>query len=168
MLTSGNSEVVLVTRRGMSIRFCEEELRDQGRDTIGVRGIRLDKEDAVVDITIVRPNATLLVAGENGIGKRTPFQDYRLQSRGGRGVITMKTGDKTGYVVGALAVNDRDELMLITTGGQLVRTHILGIREAGRNTIGVKLINLQVGEKLQAIAPVVSRTTDNDQAPEEV
>jgi len=168
VLTSGNSEVVLVTRRGMSIRFCEEELRDQGRDTIGVRGIRLDKEDAVVDITIVRPNATLLVAGENGIGKRTPFQDYRLQSRGGRGVITMKTGDKTGYVVGALAVNDRDELMLITTGGQLVRTHILGIREAGRNTIGVKLINLQVGEKLQAIAPVVSRTTDNDQAPEEV
>jgi DNA gyrase subunit A len=168
VLTSGNSEVVLVTRKGMSIRFHEEELRDQGRDTVGVLGIRLEEEDAVVGITIVRPNATLLVAGENGIGKRTPFHDYRLQSRGGKGVITMKTGDKTGYVVGALAVSDRDELMLITTGGQLVRTHILGIREAGRNTIGVKLINLQAKEKLQAIAPVVSQTTDKGPAPGEV
>ncbi|ALJ56582.1 DNA gyrase subunit A [Candidatus Xiphinematobacter sp. Idaho Grape] len=168
VLTTGDSEVILVTRRGMSIRFHEEELRDQGRDTVGVLGIRLEEGDAVVGVAIVRPSATLLVAGENGIGKRTPFRDYRLQSRGGKGVITMKTGDKTGYVVGALAVNDRDELMLITTGGQLVRTHILGIREAGRNTIGVKLINLQAKEKLQAIAPVVSQTTDEGPAPGEV
>ncbi|QQY08796.1 MAG: DNA gyrase subunit A [Candidatus Xiphinematobacter sp.] len=168
VLTSGDSEVVLVTRKGMSIRFHEEELRDQGRDTVGVLGIRLEKEDAVVGITIVRPNATLLVAGEHGIGKRTPFHVYRLQSRGGKGVITMKTGGKTGYVVGALAVGDQDELMLITTGGQLVRTHILGIREAGRNTIGVKLINLQAGEKLQAIAPVVSQTTGEGSASERV
>ena len=87
-------------------------------------------------------DATLLVAGENGIGKRTAFDEYRVQSRGGKGIITMKTGDKTGGVVGALTVREHDEIMLITTGGKMVRTRVAEIREAGRNTQGVKLINL--------------------------
>jgi DNA gyrase subunit A len=98
----------------------------------------------------------LLVAGENGIGKRTSFDEYRLQSRGGKGIITMKTNDKTGNVVGSLTVHDIDEIMLITVGGQMVRTKVNDIREAGRNTQGVKLINLTEGDKLQAIAPVIS------------
>jgi DNA gyrase subunit A len=98
-----------------------------------------------------------LVAGANGIGKRTDFAEYRLQSRGGKGIITMKTGDRTGEVIGALSVHEADEVMLITTGGQMVRLRVGEIRETGRNTMGVKLINLIEGEKLQDIAPVVSQ-----------
>ena len=162
VLTSGHDQVVLVTRHGMSIRFAEDELRAQGRATVGVWGIRPDKSDEVIGISLVREDATLLVAGENGIGKRTPFDEYRTQGRGGKGIITMKTGDKTGYVVGALTVTDKDELMLITTKGQMVRTRVKEIRMAGRNTMGVKLINLPDGEKLQAIAPVVNEEDDEE------
>ena len=160
IMTDGNNEVVLVTRQGMSIRFSEEELRDQARATVGVWGIRPAKGDYVVSASIVRNDCTLLVAGDNGIGKRTPFEDYRKQTRGGKGVITMKTGEKTGLVVGALSVTSDDELMLITSGGQMVRTRVAEIREAGRNTMGVKLIGLPEGEKLQRIAPVVSQKED--------
>src|SRR5436305_630604 len=156
-LTGGNNELVLITRGGMSLRFHEEQLRDQGRNTVGVWGIRPDKGDHVVAIAVVNRNAMLLVTGENGIGKRTPFDDYRKQSRGGKGIITMKTGEKTGKVVGALTVTENDELMLITTKGQMVRTRIKEIRVVGRNTMGVKLMDLRGAEKLQAIAPVVSQ-----------
>src|SRR5438874_5824994 len=161
-LTGGDNELVLITREGMSLRFHEEQLRDQGRNTVGVWGIRPDKKDRVMAIAIVDPNATLLVAGENGIGKRTPFDDYRKQKRGGKGIITMKTGTKTGDVVGALAVRDTDEMMLNTTKGQMVRTRVKEIRETGRNTMGVKLMDLRKGEKLQAIAPVVSQAEEEE------
>ena len=160
VMTEGHDEIVLVTREGMSIRFSEEELRDQGRNTVGVWGIRPAKGDHIVSASLVRNDATLLVAGDNGIGKLTPFEDYRKQSRGGKGVITMKTGEKTGLVVGALTVTDADEIMLITSGGQMVRTRVAEIRETGRNTMGVKLIGLPEGEKLQRIAPVVSQKED--------
>jgi DNA gyrase subunit A len=140
----------------MSIRFSEEDVRSMGRPAAGVRGITLEKGDAVVALAVVDPKATLLVAGENGIGKRTAFDEYRRQSRGGKGIITMKTTEKTGGVVGALTVKDEDEVMLITTAGQMVRTFVKDIREAGRNTQGVKLINLEEKDKLQAIAPVIS------------
>ncbi|PYI74885.1 MAG: DNA gyrase subunit A, partial [Verrucomicrobia bacterium] len=159
-LTSGNDELVLITKYGMSLRFHEEQLRDQGRNTVGVWGIRPEKNDHVVSLAIVNPTEMLLVTGENGIGKRTPFDDYRKQSRGGKGIITMKTGDKTGNVVGALTVTDSDELMLITTKGQMVRTRVKEIRETGRNAMGVKLLTLREGEKLQAIAPVVSQAEE--------
>jgi DNA gyrase subunit A len=165
-LTNGNNELVLITKEGMSLRFHEEQLRDQGRNTVGVWGIRPDKKDHVVAIAIVDPSAMLLVAGENGIGKRTPFDDYRRQSRGGKGIITMKTGEKTGDVVGALTVTDKDELMLITTKGQMVRTRVKEIRVVGRNTMGVKLMDLRNGEKLQAIAPVVSQAEEEAQIAE--
>ncbi len=161
-LTNGNNELVLITKKGMSLRFHEDQLRDQGRNTVGVWGIRPEKNDHVVAIAIVDPDAMLLVAGENGIGKRTPFDDYRRQSRGGKGIITMKTGEKTGDVVGALTVRDTDEIMLITNKGQMVRTRVKEIRETGRNTMGVKLMNLREGEKLQAIAPVVSRAEEEE------
>jgi DNA gyrase subunit A len=152
-------DVVLITKDGMSIRFSEADVRSMGRAAGGVRGINLEKDDALVAATIVVPDAALLVAGANGIGKRTGFDEYRVQSRGGKGIITMKTGDKTGGVVGALTVRDRDEIMLITTGGQMVRIPVGGIREAGRNTMGVKLVNLDAGDKLQAIAPVIGEDT---------
>jgi DNA gyrase subunit A len=164
VLTNGLDEIVLVTKDGQSIRFSEEELRDQGRDTVGVWGIRPSPGDFVIGIALVQSDATLLVAGENGIGKRTPFEDYRSQARGGKGIITMKTGDKTGYVIGALTVRDTDEIMLITNKGKMVRTRVAEIREAGRNTMGVKLINLPESEKLQAIAPVINEEEESEVA----
>jgi DNA gyrase subunit A len=161
-LTNGNNEIVLITKDGMSLRFHEEQLRDQGRNTVGVWGIRPEKSDLVIAIAIVDPESMLLVAGENGIGKRTSFDDYRRQSRGGKGIITMRTGEKTGDVVGALTVREADEIMLITNKGQMVRTRVKEIRETGRNTMGVKLMDLRNGEKLQAIAPVVSQVEEEE------
>jgi DNA gyrase subunit A len=170
-LTSGMDQVVLITHEGMSIRFSEEDVRSMGRPAAGVRGISLEPNDALVALAVVVRDATLLVAGENGIGKRTPFDIqlengtvepvYRLQSRGGKGIITMKANERTGGVVGALTVREPDEIMLITTGGQMVRTFVKDIREAGRNTQGVKLINLQPGDKLQAIAPVITEQQED-------
>ncbi|HMJ67150.1 MAG TPA: DNA gyrase subunit A [Candidatus Binatia bacterium] len=168
-LTTGQNEVVLITREGMSIRFAESDVRSMGRPAAGVRGITLERTDALVAQAVVESNATLLVAGENGIGKRTNFDEYRVQSRGGKGIITMKTNDKTGGVIGALTVKEGDEIMLITASGQLVRTRVNDVRETGRNTQGVKLINLDANDKLQAIAPVISEANEaaaeNDPAP---
>ncbi|GAB4170322.1 MAG: DNA gyrase subunit A [Terrimicrobiaceae bacterium] len=161
-LTNGHDEIVLITHDGQSIRFSEEELRDQGRNTVGVWGIRPEKGDYVVGAALVNKDAMLLVAGENGIGKRTSFEEYRIQSRGGKGIITMKTTEKTGGVAGALTVRDGDEMMLITNKGKMVRTRVSEVRETGRNAQGVKLIDLRDGEVLQAIAPVVA-----DPEPEE-
>jgi len=155
-LTNGNNEILLVTKDGMSIRFHEEDARDMGRSAVGVWGIRPEKGDHVVGVEIVDPKATLLVAGSHGIGKRTPFDEYRKQSRGGKGIITIKATDKVGDVVGALSVIDADEVMLTTAHGQTVRCPCKDIRVAGRNTQGVKLINLERGDKLVALARVIS------------
>jgi DNA gyrase subunit A len=170
-LTSGQDQVVLITHGGMSIRFSEDDVRAMGRPAAGVRGINVETGDVVVALAVVVKDATLLVVGENGIGKRTPFdmtmedgtveQIYRLQSRGGKGIITMKTTEKTGGVVGALPVSESDEIMVITAGGQMVRTFVKDIREAGRNTQGVKVINLAEGDKLKAIAPVISEQQED-------
>jgi len=164
-LTVGHQEIVLITHEGMSIRFSEEEMRDQGRDTVGVWGIRPEPGDYVVAAALVNNEAMLLVAGENGLGKRTKFEEYRLQSRGGKGIITMKTTDRTGGVAGALTVRDPDELMLITNKGKMVRTRVAEIRETGRNAQGVKLIDMRDNEMLQGIAPVVSNE-DEEAEPE--
>ncbi len=154
-VTHGQDEVVLITHNGLSIRFSEQDLRDQGRDTQGVWGIRPAKDDFVVAQATVRESATLCVIGEKGIGKRTPFDDYRIQKRGGKGIITMRTTEKTGKVVDAISVGPDDEIMLITNGGQMVRIKVAEVRETGRNTSGVKLINLKKGELVQDVATVV-------------
>ena len=153
--TSGQDEIVLITHRGLSIRFSEDDLRAQGRDTVGVWGIRPESGDFVVAMALVRPDATLCVVGQNGIGKRTTFDDYRTQNRGGKGIITMKTTERTGGVAGALTVVDSDEMMLITNGGQMVRIKVREVRETGRNTQGVKLINPRGNELVQDIAIVI-------------
>ena len=180
-LTRGNvdesdlgDDVVLITRDGMSIRFSESDVRSMGRSAGGVKGITLEKGDKVVALAVVVPDATLLVAGENGIGKRTDFEEYlvqaesglRRQSRSGKGRVTMKVTEKTGAVVGALTVRDQDEIMLITVGGQMVRIPVQGIREAGRNTQGVKLVNLAPKDKLQAIAQVIGEDKEEAAAEE--
>ena len=152
-LTDGKSEMMLTTRGGMSIRFSEEEIRDRGRGTIGVYGIDLDKDDIVVGVEVVETNATILCISENGYGKRTTFDEYRVQSRGGKGVITMKASDRNGPLVAAHSVHEHDALMIITQKGVMIRMPIDGIRVIGRNTQGVRLINLDEGDK------VVSATT---------
>ena len=161
-LTSGTQEIVLVTSEGMSLRFHEDQLRDQGRATVGVYGIRPEKKDKVVGAAIVDPKATLLVVGDNGVGKRTSFDDYRSQTRGGKGIITMKTTDKTGAVAGAISVKEDDEIMLITNKGQMVRTKVKDIRESGRNTQGVYLVRLEKGDRLHGVARVVE-TDEKDE-----
>ncbi len=163
-LTGGQNEVVLITHEGMSIRFSEEDVRSMGRQAFGVKGITLDQKDEVVAAAIIVPDGTLLVAGANGLGKRTDFGEYRAQTRGGKGIITMKTTDRTGGVVGALTVRDADEIMLITTGGQMVRIAVKDIRETGRNAQGVKLIDLDAGDQLQAIAPVIVEEGEEEAA----
>lgn len=159
-LTSGSDDVVLITKSGLSLRFNEEQSRSQGRATSGVFGIRPRGEDCVIGLALVSDEQKLLVASENGIGKRTSFDDYRQQSRGGKGVITMKCTEKTGQVVGAAAVADDDELMLMTTGGQSIRIRVSDVRETGRNAQGVKLVTLNDEEKLQDIAPVRESTEE--------
>ena len=165
-LTSGSDDVVLITKSGLSLRFNEEQARSQGRATSGVFGIRPRGEDCVIGLALVSDEQKLLVASENGIGKRTSFDDYRQQSRGGKGVITMKCTEKTGQVVGAAAVADDDELMLMTTGGQSIRIRISDVRETGRNAQGVKLVTLNEEEKLQDIAPVRESTEEEPEAEE--
>ncbi len=160
--TSGEDDVVLITHQGKSIRFNESDARSMGRATSGVRGINLVDTDLVVALSIVEEGATLLVASENGIGKRTTFEEYRQQSRGGKGIITMRTGEKTGGIIGALSVHEHDEIMLITVGGQMIRIAVDGIREAGRNTMGVKLVDTKGKDKLQAIAPVINEDQEED------
>lgn len=161
-LTSGTQEIVLVTSEGMSLRFHEDQLRDQGRATVGVYGIRPEKKDKVVGAAVVDAKSTLLVVGDNGVGKRTSFDDYRSQTRGGKGIITMKTTDKTGAVAGAISVKEDDEIMLITNKGQMVRTKVKDIRESGRNTQGVYLVRLEKGDRLQGVARVVE-TDEKDE-----
>ncbi|MDG2399148.1 MAG: DNA gyrase subunit A [Akkermansiaceae bacterium] len=165
-LTSGKNDVMLVTHRGMSIRFNEEQARTMGRNSAGVRGIRPREGDFVVGLAVVNDDARLLVASENVLGKRTPFGDYMAKNRGGIGMLTMKCTEKTGPVVGSLSVEETDELMLMTDGGQSIRIRVPDVRETGRNAQGVKLVTLNKGEKLQAVARVMPDDESDEESEE--
>lgn len=155
-LTDGSQDIILVTHDGMSIRFNESEMRNQGRGTIGVRGIKLREGDYVVALAVVHDDAAhLLVVSENGLGKRTAFSEYRAQSRAGIGIKTINCTEKTGKVVSATTVTDADELMIMTTGGQSVRIKVADVRETGRATQGVKLITLDAGDLIQDISLII-------------
>ena len=167
-LTSGSDNIVLVTHQGLSLRFHEDDTRPLGRGTGGMRGIRPVEGDFVVGLALVTQGSTLLVASENGLGKRTDFEEYRTQSRGGKGIITMKVNDRTGPVVGAVTVTNADELMLMTSTGQSIRIRVAEIRETGRNAQGVKLLTLKEGEKLQDISIFIPDGEDAEGASEGV
>ncbi|MDR0679967.1 MAG: DNA gyrase subunit A [Puniceicoccales bacterium] len=154
LLTNGSDELVLISSLGMSIRFHETDLRDQGRSTRGVRGISLKHGDSVCAMTIVDDSATFLLAAEDGQGKRSKFDEYRLQKRGGSGVIAMRLR-KGVKLAGALTVSDSDEVMLITSGGQAIRSPISGVRVIGRTTQGVRLITLSEDDKLIGISKIL-------------
>jgi DNA gyrase subunit A len=157
VLTTGENEIILVSHQGQAVRFNENDLRDQGRDTVGVTGMRfkIDK-DYVKAIEVCDPASRLLVAREDGVGKRTPFEDYRLTSRGGTGVIAIDLPeDQSVAVAGALSVGEDDEVMLLTAKGQSIRTRVREIRETGRGAKGVKLLTLAEGDRLLNIARIV-------------
>ena len=161
-LTDGSREAILSTRDGQAIRFKEDEARPMGRDTYGVRGMKLDAGDEVVSLDLVEPGATLLAVSENGYGKRTEMEEYRLTRRGGKGIITMKTTDKTGRVIGVRMVTDDDQIMLVTSGGKVIRLRVNEIRVIGRNTQGVRLIGLEEGERVASVARLAEREDEGE------
>ena len=164
VLTSGENEIVLVSYKGQAVRFKEEDLRDQGRDTVGVTGMRFKLGgDYVKAIEVCDAAARLLIAREDGIGKRTPFEDYRLISRGGTGVIAIDLPeDGSVNVAGALSLHEDDEVMLLTAKGQSIRTRVKEIRETGRGAKGVRLVTLEPGDKLLSIARIVETEEESE------
>jgi DNA gyrase subunit A len=164
--TDGEREIILSTQQGQSIRFREEEARPMGRATAGVRGIQLDEGDRVVSVDVVDPSATLLAVAERGYGKRTAMDEYRLQGRGGKGIITMRVTDRIGQVVGVRMVHDDDDVMLITDSGKVIRTPVSGISIIGRNTQGVRLIDLDETEKVVGLALLAEKVPTNGAEPE--
>jgi DNA gyrase subunit A len=156
-LTDGSGEVFIATRYGMAIRFHESDVRPMGRAAYGVRGISLRGEDYVVSMEVVKPGGTLLTVTERGFGKRTEIDEYRVQSRGGVGIINIATTTKNGLVVGVAYVEDGDELLLITQQGMILRTATSDVRAIGRATQGVTLINIEGDDKVVSIARLVER-----------
>lgn len=155
VLTDGTYEIILATRRGMAIRFPENKVRAMGRSAYGVKGINLGKGDYVIGMVAVKRNSSLLVVTENGYGKRTSIDDYRITNRGGKGVINVKTSDRNGEVVTIMEVLDEDELILITKHGIANRQAVKEIKVIGRNTQGVRLISLKGEDKVTDVARVV-------------
>ena len=154
-LTSGKDDICLVTSAGYCVRTSETNIRAMGRPSAGVAGVKPREGDFLVSLAIVSPDAKLLVASENGLGKRTAYEEYMSKGRGGKGMKTMNVTEKTGQVVGAISVTEEDELMLMTTDGQSIRIRCSDVRETGRAAQGVKLVTLKNGEKLQDIARVM-------------
>ncbi|MCX5783877.1 MAG: DNA gyrase subunit A, partial [Elusimicrobia bacterium] len=163
-MTDGKSQVIIGTRGGMSIRFLEEDVRSMGRQAMGVRGIRLEKDDIVIGMEAAKPedSPTVLTVCENGYGKRTDFSEYRQQHRGGSGVITIKTTERNGNVVMLKIVTPKEDLMVITEQGMAIRLRCAEIRAIGRNTQGVRLVHLKEGDKIANVTPVPSKEEEEN------
>jgi DNA gyrase subunit A len=162
-LTDGQQELILSTLGGQSIRFKEDQVRPTGRGTYGVLGMRLDSGDAVVSMEMLNRGASILTVSEKGYGKRTEMEEYRLQSRGGKGIITMKATEKTGRIVGGQQVTDDDQLMLVTNNGKIIRLRMRDIRVIGRNTQGVRLIDVEEGERVVSLARLAEKEEDEEE-----
>ncbi len=160
-LTDGSREIMLFASDGKAIRFSETDVRSMGRDATGIRGITLQEDSQVISLMVAGEGCVLTVT-ENGYGKRTPVEDYRFQSRGGQGVISIRTSERNGRVVGAVLVQEEDEIMLISNAGTLVRTRVSEVPQVGRATQGVKLISLSEDERLVGIERVVEQEDAGD------
>ena len=163
--TSGNDDLVLVTAKGKSIRFNEQDVRAMGRMATGVRAMTLSASDFIIEMDIVNENQQLLVVSENGYGKRTDLTEYRLQNRGGKGIITYNISQKTGNIIGAKVVSNNDELMIINDHGVLIRIKVSDISVTGRITSGVKLMKVDDETRLVSIAKVSD--SDEEEATQE-
>ena len=169
LFRSGSKDIFLASRCGKAIRFSEEDARSMGRVTRGVRGMNLGSDDEVIGMEVVDPTATgstIFTITENGFGKRTDLDEYRGQSRGGKGLITIKTSDRNGMVVDVMQVSDENELMVITDQGKILRVPVSGFSVIGRNTQGVRLMVTEEQEKIVAVAKLAEK--DEDEEGEEV
>jgi DNA gyrase subunit A len=164
-LCDPTSDIVLATADGMSIRFHQGDVREMGRVTTGVKGIALEKDDRVIGMVVIRRDATLLVVSEKGFGKRSELSDYRVQKRGGKGIITLKRTDKTGALIALKEVQPEDELMLITRHGVIIRLPVDSIRVISRNTQGVRVMNLDAGDTVVDVARVVKEEEEDAEQP---
>jgi DNA gyrase subunit A len=160
--TDGQREVMIATKQGMVIRFAEEEVRSTGRGASGVKGIEVDDEDGVIAADVVQEGAQILTVTERGYGKRTPLDEYRLQGRGGKGIIDIKTDGRNGPVVGMVQIREGDDILVVTTKGKMIRMHADGVRSQGRNTMGVRIIDIESDDRVGSIARV-----EAEQAPAE-
>ena len=160
--TSGTNDIVLATRFGLSCRFHESDVREMGRDTTGVKGIELRPEDIVVGMVVIKRDATLLVVTEKGLGKVSDVSEYRVQRRGGKGILTLNRTERTGNVVALMEVLPEDEMILITKQGILIRSSAAEVRKTGRNAQGVKLVALDGGDSVITVARVVPEDKDDD------
>lgn len=165
-LTDGSREVVMGTAQGMSIRFSEDDVRSMGRSSTGVKGIQLDEGDEVIDMDIVDPEQTVLIVTSKGYGKRTPLSEYRTQTRGGKGIKTLNVTDKNGAIVSLKVVQDEEDLMIMTSGGTLIRMSMSTINTMGRITQGVKLINIKDEDAVATVARA-PRNEDEEEDAEE-
>jgi DNA gyrase subunit A len=156
-LSDGTEQIVIGTRDGMAIRFEETNVRCMGRTAYGVRGITLREDDEVVGMEVVRPGGTVLTVAQNGYGKRTELDEYRITARGGYGIINIQTSDRNGKVVGIVFVYDDDQVMLISQQGMILRTRAGDIRAIGRATQGVRLIEMEEGDQVVAVAKLAER-----------
>lgn len=163
-ISSGNHDILLGTRRGLSIRFNENEVRPMGRTASGVKGITLGKGDSVVGMVVVKREGTVLVVTELGLGKRTDLSEYRVSHRGGKGIFTLKVTEKTGELVTLKEVVDEDDIMIITTSGVLIRQSVKNLKVQGRNTQGFRLIRLDEGDRVGDVARVVREEDEDDEA----
>jgi DNA gyrase subunit A len=166
MITSGEDNILIATHKGMAIRFPEKDVRSMGRSARGVKGIRLDEDDWVTGVSLAHDDMTVLSVSENGFGKRTKVGEYRLQHRGGRGIINIKTTKRNGNVVGMLTVDDRDEIVLISTDGIVIRTAVKDMRTIGRNTQGVRVMKPSEGAKVSAVARAVAESKEEQMTEE--
>ncbi len=160
-ITDGTGEIFIGSRDGMAIRFPEGDVRPMGRTAYGVKGITLREGDEVVAMEVVRPGSTLLTVAENGYGKRTELDEYRVQSRGGVGIINIQTTERNGRVVGMASVHDEDEFMLITQQGKILRTVARDIRTIGRATQGVRLIEIDADDRVVSLARLAEKDEEN-------
>ena len=171
LITSGKDNILIATNKGLAIRFPETDVRPMGRTARGVIGMRLQPDDYVVGVSLAEDEKTVLSVTENGYGKRTQVGEYRLQHRGGQGIINIKTSERNGNVVAMLTVDDDDELVLVSTDGTVIRTGVSGIRTIGRNTQGVKVMTPQPGAVVSAVARALGEKKEEDateSAPEEI
>jgi DNA gyrase subunit A len=160
-ITDGTGEIFIGTRDGVAIRFPESDVRPMGRTAYGVKGITLRDGDEVVAMEVVRPGSTLLTVTEHGYGKRTELDEYRVQSRGGVGIINIQTTERNGRVVGMASVHDEDEFMLITQQGKILRTVARDIRTIGRATQGVRLIEIDADDRVVSLARLAEKDDEN-------
>jgi DNA gyrase subunit A len=167
-LTNGTNEILLAVRSGKAIRFNESKVRPMGRNASGVKGIKTGDNNTgeVIGMVCVQdPETTILVVSENGYGKRTLLEDYRVTNRGGKGVKTINITDKTGELIAIKAVTDKDDLMIINKSGLTIRLAVLSLRLMGRATQGVRLINLRQGDSIAAVTSVVSSVENENEKP---